>query len=96
MNFIVRAVDDILKTEFNLPQGLADTSKIKVKKKAVTQTGVGAKSKIKEVETEVEVHKVQILDPATGTGTFLAEVVKHIHKKFEGQQGIWSRYVTMI
>jgi hypothetical protein len=36
---------------------------------------------------------VQILDPATGTGTFLAEVVKHIHKNFEGQQGIWSNYV---
>ncbi len=94
VNFIVRAVDDILKTEFNLPQGLADTSKTKIKQKAVTQTGKGANSKIKEVETETEVHKVQILDPATGTGTFLAEVVKHIHKKFEGQQGIWSNYVT--
>ena len=94
VNFIVRAVDDILKTEFDLPQGLADTSKIKIKKKAVTQTGKGANSKIKEVEVEHEVHKVQILDPATGTGTFLAEVVKHIHKKFEGQQGIWSKYVT--
>ena len=93
VNFIVRAVDDILKTEFNLPQGLADTSKIKIKKKAVTQTK-GKDAKIKEVETEVEVHKVQILDPATGTGTFLAEVVRHIHKKFEGQQGIWSKYVT--
>ncbi|WP_322550958.1 type ISP restriction/modification enzyme [Flavobacterium psychraquaticum] len=94
VNFIVRAVDDILKTEFNLPQGLADTSKTKIKQKSVTQTGTGANSKIKEVETEIEVHKVQILDPATGTGTFLAEVVKHIHKKFEGQQGIWSKYVT--
>jgi predicted helicase/very-short-patch-repair endonuclease len=94
VNFIVRAVDDILKTEFNLPQGLADTSKIKIKKKAVTQTGTGANSKIKEVYTEQEVHKVQILDPATGTGTFLAEVVKHIYQKFEGQQGIWSKYVT--
>lgn len=94
VNFIVRAVDDILKTEFNLPQGLADTSKTKIKQKAVTQTGKGANSKIKEVETEVEMHKVQILDPATGTGTFLAEVVKHIYKKFEGQQGIWSKYVT--
>lgn len=94
VNFIVRAVDDILKTEFNLPNGLADTSKTKIKKKAVTQTGTGANSKIKEVATETEVHKVQILDPATGTGTFLAEVVKHIHKKFEGQQGIWSKYVT--
>ncbi|WP_074723854.1 type ISP restriction/modification enzyme [Flavobacterium frigoris] len=94
VNFIVRAVDDILKTEFNLPQGLADTSKTKIKKKAVTQTGTGAKSKIVEVETEIEVHKVQILDPATGTGTFLAEVVKHIHQKFKGQQGFWSKYVT--
>ncbi len=94
VNFIVRAVDDILKTEFGLSQGLADTSKIKIKKKAVTQTGTGANSKIKEVETEIEVHKVQILDPATGTGTFLAEVVKHIYQKFEGQQGIWSKYVT--
>jgi predicted helicase len=83
VNFIVRAVDDILKTEFDLPQGLADTSKTKVK---VNLQGQG---KI----VEQEVHKVQILDPATGTGTFLAEVVKHIHKKFEGQQGIWSNYV---
>ncbi len=44
-------------------------------------------------QVEQEVHKVQILDPATGTGTFLAEVVKHVHKKFTGQQGIWSNYV---
>ena len=94
VNFIVRAVDDILKTEFDLPQGLADTSKIKIKKKAITQTASKKNAVIKEVEVEYEVHKVQILDPATGTGTFLAEVVKHIHKKFEGQQGIWSKYVT--
>lgn len=82
VNFIVRAVDEILKTEFNLPQGLADTSKTKVKVDYYGKT------------IEKEVHKVQILDPATGTGTFLAEVVKHIYKKFEGQQGIWSKYVT--
>ncbi len=81
VNFIVRAVDDILKTEFDLPNGLADNSKIKIL--------VDVQGK----KTEQEVHKVQLLDPATGTGTFLAEVVKHIHKKFEGQQGIWSKYV---
>ena len=96
VNFIVRAVDDILKTEFNLKEGLADTSKIKIKK-SVPKFDDRSKTKSKvigEQETEVELHKVQILDPATGTGTFLAEVVKHIHKKFEGQQGIWSKYVT--
>jgi hypothetical protein len=31
VNFIVRAVDDILKTEFDLPEGLADSSKKKIK-----------------------------------------------------------------
>lgn len=93
VNFIVRAIDNILENEFGLKDGLAHTSKIKIKKTAVTQTK-GKDAKIKEVETEIEVHKVQILDPATGTGAFLAEVVRHIHKKFEGQQGIWSKYVT--
>ncbi|MCK5718832.1 MAG: DNA methyltransferase, partial [Thiomargarita sp.] len=42
---------------------------------------------------EQEVHKVQILDPAAGTGTFLAEVIKQIYQRFKGQQGIWSSYV---
>ncbi len=37
--------------------------------------------------------KTQILDPATGTGTFLAEVVRQIHSKFAGQQGTWANYV---
>jgi predicted helicase len=83
VNFIVRAVDDILKTEFNLPNGLADNSKTKIK------VNVQGLNKV----IEQEVHKVQILDPATGTGTFLAEVIKHIHQKFQGQQGIWSNYV---
>jgi len=90
VNFIVRAVDEILKTEFDLPQGLADTSKTSIK--VNTQTA-DKRSATGYKQMEQEVHKVQILDPATGTGTFLAEVVKHIHKKFQGQQGIWSNYV---
>ncbi|WP_319501911.1 type ISP restriction/modification enzyme [uncultured Draconibacterium sp.] len=84
VNFIVRAVDDILKTEFDLPQGLADTAKTKIK------VPVQGSKKMQELE----VHKVQVLDPATGTGTFLAEVVKHIyHTKFKSMQGAWSAYV---
>ena len=90
VNFIVRAVDDILKTEFDLPQGLADNSKTKIKVN-FQETDKRYKDNIKTIEQEV--HKVQILDPATGTGTFLAEVVKLIYTKFEGQQGIWSNYV---
>lgn len=90
VDFIVRAVDDVLKTEFDLSQGLADISKTTIK--VNTQTA-DKRSSTGYKQTEQELHKVQILDPATGTGTFLAEVVKHIHKKFQGQQGIWSNYV---
>ncbi len=90
VNFIVRAVDDILKEEFDLKDGLADTSKTKVKVKVPTHD---KRYKQGMVDEEREVHKVQILDPAAGTGTFLAEAVKQIHKKFEGQQGIWPDYV---
>ena len=95
VNFIVRAVDEVLKTEFGLKDGLADTSKTKIKVK-VPKFDDRSKTKsiiTGEQEIEKEVHRVQVLDPATGTGTFLAEVVKHIYKKFEGQQGIWSNYV---
>jgi predicted helicase len=81
VNFIVRAVDDILKTEFGFKEGLADSSKKKIK---VNYQG-------KEIEKEV--HRVQVLDFAVGTGTYLSETIKLIHKNYEGMQGIWSKYV---
>lgn len=90
VNFIVRAVDDILKTEFNLSKGLADTSKIKIK----VDTDIIDKRKGEYKKEEKEVHKVQILDPAAGTGTFLAEVVRNIYNQyFQNMQGAWSDYV---
>ena len=90
VSFIVRAVDDILKTEFDLPLGLADTSKTKI---TVNTQTPDKRSSTRYKKIEKEVHKVQILDPATGTGTFLAEVIRLINKKFKGQEGIWSSYV---
>ena len=74
VEFIVRAVDDILKSDFNLPEGLADTSKVDT-----------------PAEDGISQHRVQILDPATGTGTFLAEVVSRIKER--QQPGIWPKYV---
>lgn len=91
VKFIIRAVDDILKTEFDLPQGLADNSKTTIK--VNTQTP-DKRSKTGYKQIEKEVHKVQILDPATGTGTFLAEVVRYIYSnRFKAMQGVWSSYV---
>ncbi len=91
VGFIVRAVDHILKHSFNLPDGLADTSKTTIQLKS--SQGGDKRYKDGHKRIEKEVHKVQILDPATGTGTFLADVIKLIYKKFEGQQGIWNSYV---
>ena len=89
VNFIVRAVDEILKTEFQLKDGLADTSKVAV------DVATDNFDKKKQAYTTVaqDVHRVQLLDPACGTGTFLAETIKHIHKKFKNQAGIWNTYV---
>ncbi len=101
VNFIVRAVDDVLKSEFGLPMGLADTSKITVDvetgqtKTTMRKNKAGRTvSTTKPVIEKREMHRVQILDPATGTGTFLAEVIKQIAPKIKDiAPGKWSRYV---
>ncbi|SFU01793.1 hypothetical protein SAMN04489724_3332 [Algoriphagus locisalis] len=90
VNFIIRAVDDILIDEFDLPMGLADTSKTKIKVPIPTHDKRFSGG-MREVEQEV--HRVQFLDPATGTGTFVAEAINHIYSKFKGQQGVWNSYV---
>jgi len=92
VNFIVRAVDDVLKSEFGLPMGLADTSKITVD--VDTGQTKTVRGKAKPIIEKREMHRVQILDPATGTGTFLAEVIKQIAPKVKDiAPGKWSRYV---
>jgi type I restriction-modification system DNA methylase subunit len=90
VNFIVRAVDDVLKTEFGLPMGLADTSKISID----WDSGQNDPKTGKPVMMKKDVHRVQILDPATGTGTFLAEAIKQIAAQVKGvAEGMWSSYV---
>ncbi|WP_077968171.1 type ISP restriction/modification enzyme [Ensifer adhaerens] len=76
VNFIVRGVDEILRTEFGLPLGLADTS---------TWAELAARNErvIIPAHVKPETPFVQILDPATGTGTFLVEVIDLIHKRME-------------
>ena len=58
---MVRAVDDLLKTEFNLPMGLADASKLT------------KKVELHGKKVDKTYHKVQVLDPATGTVNFRSQ-----------------------
>ncbi len=79
VQFIVRSVDEILKTEFGLEDGLAST---------VTWGEYLATRHSREGENPaLQLPKhctpntpfVQILDPATGTGTFIVEVITQVH-----------------
>lgn len=97
VGFIVRGVDEMLRTEFGLPLGLADTS---------TWAEVAVRNDRITIPAHVKPDApfVQILDPATGTGTFLVEVIDLIHKRMvdhwkgQGKSGAeikaaWNAYV---
>jgi predicted helicase len=89
VNFIMRAIDDSLKADFNVNDGIASTEKIKIK---IGETNNPSESDLFAVEKEI--HRVQLLDVATGTGTFMAEAIQQIHKnKFKNQQALWNNYV---
>ena len=101
VNFIVRAVDDILKEDFGVVDGLASTDKKKIK--FLRQSKKRTDGLFRNmVEDEKEVPAIQILDPATGTGTFLRQTILQIYQNFcdarKGQskdtiQAEWNAYV---
>ena len=91
VHFIVRAVDDVLKTDFDLAEGLADTSRVTID---WDDHKIDAKGNAIPITEKRDVHRVQILDPATGTGTFLAEVIKLLAERVQHTApGAWSSYV---
>ena len=90
VGFIIRSVDEILKRDFDLPNGLADYSEIEHE---VINENYNPKSKGSKRTKLEKYHRVQILDPAVGTGTFLAETVNCIYNKFSNMHGMWQGYV---
>jgi hypothetical protein len=65
VRFMVRAVDEIIKTEFGLPLGVADQTtwgEYAKKRKITVPEGLAADDKV-----------IRMIDPATGTGTYLLE-----------------------
>ncbi len=106
VSYIVRSVHELLQTEFGLVDGLADTTTWgeMVKKHSDLKLPPltdepGEKRKIKPDEPFV-----QILDPATGTATFIVEVIEVVHRHLEAkwkqqrltevqQRAAWNAYV---
>ena len=87
VSYIVRSVDELLKTEFGLEDGLADTTTWGEMIERNTDLKLPT-IKVKKPDSPDLIDKpidpatpfVQILDPATGTATFLVEVIDVIHK----------------
>ena len=97
VSHIVRSVDGLLRTEFGLDDGLADTT---------TWGEMAKRNKNFKIPDGVSPDQafVQILDPACGTGTFLVESIDFIHKtlvakwKTQGHDekkvdSLWNDYV---
>jgi hypothetical protein len=99
VSFVVRSVDEILRKEFGLEDGLADTTTWGEMAKRYACRGAadaqGAKAaaslphsmKIPEGVKPDEPF-VRILDPACGTGTFLVEVIDVIYRTMRAK---WRR-----
>jgi len=106
VSYIVRSVHELLQTEFGLADGLADTTtwgamlkKHPGFKLPPLTDEPGEKRTISPDEPFV-----QILDPATGTATFLVEVIDVIHRTLAAkwkqqrltdarQRAAWNDYV---
>ena len=97
VSYIVRSVDQMLRTEFGLTDGLADTATwgdmLERYADLKIPPGISPDSEF-----------VRILDPATGTGTFLVEAIDLIHATLASkwkEQGhgerqiaaLWNEYV---
>jgi predicted helicase len=97
VSYIVRSVDELLRTEFGLEDGLADTT---------SWSEMAERHPDLRIPDGVDPGQtfLQILDPATGTGTFLVEVIEVVRmtlvEKWKAQgcsdetiEALWNEYV---
>lgn len=80
ISYIVRSVDHLLRERFGCPEGLADHAKARYRD---------------DDGAEREAHRVLVLDPACGTGSFLYAVIDHVreHYRTSERAGMWRGYV---
>ncbi|HEY0079579.1 MAG TPA: type ISP restriction/modification enzyme [Pyrinomonadaceae bacterium] len=97
VSFIVRSVDEILRREFKLEYGLADTTTWR--EMAERHEGLQIPEGISP-----DAPFVQVLDPATGTSTFIVETIDLIYNTMVGKwrgerksekeiRELWNDYV---
>lgn len=96
VKFIIKAVDTSLKEDFGIVDGIASADTTTYTRHVDEGYKIGKSADAKTYYTEkVTIPKVQLLDPAVGTATFLNETIRYIFKqRFANQKGMWSDYVN--
>ena len=91
VRYMVRMVDKVLIEEFGIEGGLSDNSTIDIELPTAPYTE-GKKEKTTVTRT---VPRVSILDPAVGTGTFHAEIIRYVHDTYfsGGKEAFWKDYI---
>ena len=86
ISYIVRSVDLLLKERFGCADGLADYQSAEYE--ALEQVD-GEQKKVNK-----QAHRVLVLDPACGTGSFLYAVIDHVRQYYRdsGNAGMWNDY----
>jgi predicted helicase len=91
VDYIVKGVDRILKDKFNIDDGISSDEKqdYTYSKNVVKPDG---SVKIDRI-TKKNIHRVQVLDPAVGTGNFLNATINYIKSNFK-MPSFWKDYVN--
>jgi hypothetical protein len=104
VSYIVLSVHELLQTEFGLADGLADTTTWGEMLQKHPDLKLPPKTDEPDCKETISPDEafVQILDPATGTATFLVEVVEVIHRTLmekwrqlsaQQRETAWNEYV---
>jgi len=92
VRYLVAMVDKLLVEDFCITGGLSNNDQIQVtvpSERYEIQKAKGTKKEWRETK-EITVPRVAILDPACGTGTFHAEIIKHIKDTyFSGTRAVF-------
>src|SRR5258708_10764759 len=91
VSYIVRSVDNLLRSHFNCRDGLAGSAP----PQGTPRGYLGGGHPDDGATPMQDKSRILLLDPACGTGTFLSTVIDHIRETYRqtGNPGAWSKYV---
>ncbi|MDG4977307.1 type ISP restriction/modification enzyme [Lactococcus lactis] len=106
VRYMVSMVDQLLIDEFGITGGLSNSDTFTIEVPSEEYASSKRKNATLKNTKEITVPKVAILDPATGTGTFHAEIIKFVKEKYfsgaraafyesyiENPEGLMSRLI---